>query len=287
MKRNQGKKTMRFFTSLLLCGLLLSGCGGDIQSGDYSGRLSLSVRGERLSAKIQGVPLEIVLSELARQAQVKVSVADSVKGELVSAEFENLSLEQGIRRILYSKDYALVYSDQPASRRGHGGPTVMEIHVVGAKVNLTPQSNMPSTASGWSGGARVIEMDSGQDGDAPTTASRLVAVNTADLRARHEAVEALIAVEDDMAVDMLGQLALTDEEVRDTAITTLAGMASSKALSKLGQILGDSRPDVKRSAVEAIASIGDEQALMLLRGSLGDADPGVQAVAASALNMLE
>ena len=285
MKRNRGKTAGCFFTGLLSV-LLLAGCGGDIQPSNYSGRLVLSVQGERLSAKIEAVPLEIVLAELARQTQVKVSVVESVKGELVSVQLENLPLEQGIRQILHDKDYALGYSDQPATSRGHGGPTVIEIHVVGARSKPAPH-NTTSTASEWNRSTRDLGMDSGQDGDAPTVASLLAAVNTANLEARHEAVEALVAAGDDVAVDTLGQLALNDAEIRDTAIMTLAGMASSKALWKLGQFLSDGRPDVKRSAAEAIASIGDEQALMLLQGSLADADPGVQAVAASALNMLE
>ncbi len=274
-----------FLLTGLLCAHFLSGCGGDIQPSEYSGRLVLSVRGELLSAKIEGVPLEIVLAELARQAQVKVSVAESVMGELVSIELENLPLEQGIRQILYDKDYALRYRDQPASSRGHGGPTVMEIHVVGARAK--PAQPATSATSIPIGRSRTVGVANAQDGDVPTVASLVAAVNTANPKARREAVEALVGAGDDVAVDTLGQLVLNDAEVRETAAMTLAGMGSSKALGMLGQILGDSRPDVRRNAAEAIASIGGEQALMLLRGSLTDVDAGVQVVAASALNMLE
>jgi hypothetical protein len=282
VERNRGKRAVCFFTGLL-CVLLLSGCGGDIQPGDYSGKLVLSVRGEQLSAKIEGVPIEIVLAELARQAHVKVSVAESVMGELVSVELENLPLEQGIRLILYDKDYALKYSDQPASSRGRGGPTVMEIHVVGARAKLAQHAT--SAASVWNGSTRALGAASGQD--EPTVASLLAAVNNADPKARREAVEALAGAGDDVAVHTLGQLLLNDAEVRETAAMTLAGMGSSKALEMLGQILADSRPEVRRNAAEAISSIGGEQALMLLQGSLADEDPEVQVVAALALNMLE
>jgi hypothetical protein len=284
VERDRGKKEVCFFTGLL-CVLLLSGCGGDIQPSDYSGRLVLSVQGERLSAKIEGVPIEIVLAELARQAHVKVSVAESVMGELVSVELENLPLEQGIRLILYDKDYALTYSDQPASSRRHGGPTVMEIHVVGARATLAQHAT--SAASVWNGSSSAPGAARGQDGEEPTVASLLAAVNNANPKARREAVEALAGAGDDVAVHTLGQLVLNDAEVRETAAMTLAGMGSSKALGMLGQILSDSRPDVRRNAAEAIASIGGEQALMLLQGSLADADPEVQIVAALALNMLE
>ena len=130
-------------------------------------------------------------------------------------------------------------------------------------------------------------MATAQEGNEPTVASLVAAVNNANPKSRREAVEALIGAGDDVAVHTLGQLVLNDAEVRETAAMTLAGMASSKALGMLGQILADSRPEVRRNAAEAIASIGGEQALMLLRGSLTDADAGVQVVAASALNMLE
>ena len=284
MERDRGKKAVCFFSGLL-CVILLSGCGGDIQPSDYSGRLVLSVQGELLSAKIEGVPLEIVMAELARQAQVKVSVAESATGELVSVELENLPLEQGIRQILYDKNYSLRYSDQPASSRGRGGSTITEIHVVGARAK--PAQHATSAASIQIGSSWVVSVARVQDGDEPTVASLLAAVNNADPKARREAVEALVGAGDDVAVDTLGQLVLNDVEVRETAAMTLAGMGSSKALGMLGQILADSRPDVRRNAAEAIASIGGEQALMLLQGSLADADSGVQVVAASALNKLE
>ena len=284
MERDRGKKAVCFFSGLL-CVLLLSGCGGDIQPSDYSGRLVLSVHGELLSAKIEGVPLEIVMAELARQAQVKVSVAESATGEVVSVELENLPLEQGIRQILYDKNYSLRYSDQPASSRGRGGSTITEIHVVGARAK--PAQHATSAASIQIGSSWVVSVARVQDGDEPTVASLLAAVNNADPKARREAVEALVGAGDDVAVDTLGQLVLNDVEVRETAAMTLAGMGSSKALGMLGQILADSRPDVRRNAAEAIASIGGEQALMLLQGSLADADSGVQVVAASALNKLE
>jgi len=275
---------MFLFTGLL-CVLLLSGCGAESQPGDSSGRLVLSVRGELLSAKIEGVPIEMVLAELARQAPVKVSVAESVAGELISVELENVPLEQGIRQILYDKDYALRYRDRPASSRGPGESTVTEIHVVGTRAK--PAQPATSATAIPIGRSRAVGVATAQEGDVPTVASLLAAVNTANPKARREAVEALVGVGGDVAVHTLGQLLLNDAEVRETAAMTLAGMGSSKALGMLGQILGDSRPDVRRNAAEAIASIGGEQALMLLRGSLTDVDAGVQVVAASALNMLE
>ena len=57
----------------------------------------------------------MVLAELARQTEVKVFVAESVARELITVELDSLPLEQGINQILQDKDYALRYSERPAS----------------------------------------------------------------------------------------------------------------------------------------------------------------------------
>lgn len=284
MERNRGKRAM-FMCAGLLSMLLLSGCGGESQPGDYSGRLVLSVRGDLLSATIEGVPIEIVLAELARQIQVKVSVAESMTGELITLELDSLPLEHGIKQILQDKDYALRYTDRPASSRGSAGATITEIHVVGARAK--PAQSATSAASVQNRRSRTVDAAGPQVEDESTIASLIAAVNSPDPRDRHAAVEALVGVGDDLAVAMLGQLVMSDVEVRETAAMTLAGMGSSKALGMLGQLIADGRPDVRRNAAEAISSIGGDQALMLLRGSLTDSDAGVQVVAAAALDVLD
>jgi hypothetical protein len=70
----------------------------------------LAVHNQTLSVKIENASLETVLSELAGQAGLKVSIASSARRDLLSTEFRNLPLEEGITRLLSGKSYALIYA---------------------------------------------------------------------------------------------------------------------------------------------------------------------------------
>jgi hypothetical protein len=62
-----------------------------------------------LSASLQGVPLRVILEELERQKGVWFKGADSLFDDEVTVQFTALTLEDGIKRILASKNYSLVF----------------------------------------------------------------------------------------------------------------------------------------------------------------------------------
>lgn len=92
--------------------------------------LVLSVRGDRMSVKIDQVSLREVLAELARQVPLTVYVAGPVAQEPVAMTFRNLPLEEGVKRILEGKQYVLIH-DRPNSAKGaHGGGRIVKILVM-------------------------------------------------------------------------------------------------------------------------------------------------------------
>jgi hypothetical protein len=72
----------------------------------------VTVRGERLSVALSHAPLGQVLSELARQAKIRVEFPVSIQNEYVSDRFDNLPLEQGLSRLLLGRSVAIVYEAQ-------------------------------------------------------------------------------------------------------------------------------------------------------------------------------
>jgi hypothetical protein len=85
---------------------------------------TVSVKDTTLSVKIENVPLGEVLKELTRQAHLEVYLGASSAEEKISARFDNLPFEEGIKRLLRGKNYTLTYTRTAAS------PRVAEIRVI-------------------------------------------------------------------------------------------------------------------------------------------------------------
>jgi len=99
-------------------------------SNDSPRSLVLSVRGDRMSVKIDQVSLREVLAELARQVPLTVYVAGPVAEEPVAMTFRNLPFEKGVRQILEGKQYVLIH-DRPYSANGaHGEGRIVKILIM-------------------------------------------------------------------------------------------------------------------------------------------------------------
>jgi hypothetical protein len=108
--------TCRAVQRALVCCALLAGsvCGLSASGAVHAAEptFTLSVHGDRLTVQIDRVPLGRVLSELARQAKMRVEFPASIQNEYVSERFDNLPLEQGISRLLSGRSIATVYEAQ-------------------------------------------------------------------------------------------------------------------------------------------------------------------------------
>ena len=63
----------------------------------------------QLSAKLKNSPLEKVLKEIMSQSGARIWLNDSI-ATTVTIEFQNVSLREGVRRILKDKNYAFLYA---------------------------------------------------------------------------------------------------------------------------------------------------------------------------------
>ena len=67
-----------------------------------------------LTADIQKAPLRKVWAVLAREAKLKVYVADNVPNGNISAKFDDLPLEEGLDKILKEQNYMLTRAEIPS-----------------------------------------------------------------------------------------------------------------------------------------------------------------------------
>jgi hypothetical protein len=231
----------------------------------------LSIHDERLSATLRQATVGEVFAELARQTGIHVQVEKAAAIETVSAEFTNLPLDEGIKRILQGKNYALTYSEGTHDRRG--GAKIMAVRVLPTSTEPIPSEPVSDVATGPNPrlGTSVV-VQGAEIGDRSALASFLSATRDADPRARRTAVIALGYLGDEFAVDALGRLLLSDSDknVRRAATEALAEIGSPQALPELGRALKDQDLVVQRNAAEAIIAIDGEQTLMRLREAARD-----------------
>jgi hypothetical protein len=90
---------------LCLCLFLLINLQGPVQALPES--VGFEVKGELISADLNDVPLIDILNKLKSAKGIWFKAESSQLGEKVSARFQNLPLERGLRRILASQDYCL------------------------------------------------------------------------------------------------------------------------------------------------------------------------------------
>jgi hypothetical protein len=249
--------------------LFLWACGGGTDSGSHD--VLLSIHDERMSATLRQDSVGAVFAELARQTGIQVHVEGAAAIETVSAEFTNLPFDEGIKRILQGKNYALTYSDerQDSLRRGK----IVAVRVLATRREAIPTSPLSDASTGLNLRLGTSEVIQGSEmADHSALASFLSATRDADPRTRRTAVKALGELGDESAVDALGQLLLSDSDkkVRRAATDALAEIGSPQALRELGRALKDQDLVVQRNAEEAIVSIGGEQTLTLLREAARD-----------------
>lgn len=72
--------------------------------------MSLEFEGQVFSACLQRAPLRLILEKLEREKGIWFKEVDSLLDEEITIQFTALSLEDGVKRILSSMNYSLVFN---------------------------------------------------------------------------------------------------------------------------------------------------------------------------------
>jgi hypothetical protein len=116
---------------ILSC-LLISPEIGWVTKAEAKSEMSLfiSVEGDRVTAKIEYYPLREVLNRLSQMTALEVTIPGAVGEKPVSVEFEGLSMEDGLQRILKGENYALTYADSGGLKESKASAKVVGIRVI-------------------------------------------------------------------------------------------------------------------------------------------------------------
>lgn len=71
---------------------------------------ALTVQKGRMSARVQGACLQAVLQEVSDETGIQVFVEPSLLPSRVSAQFQGLTVEEGLKRLISGHSYAMVFS---------------------------------------------------------------------------------------------------------------------------------------------------------------------------------
>lgn len=101
--RNSGFFTTAF--SVFLAVVFIAGSYAVCQASN----MTLDYRAGKLSANVSGVPIQKVLKILSAKSGITVFLDNSLKSKRISARFENLTLEEGIKRLVKPYSSAMVF----------------------------------------------------------------------------------------------------------------------------------------------------------------------------------
>ncbi len=236
-----------------IVGPILALLAGGLLLGAASPQLRVRVQGERLTLHADGVPLEGVLWSISAQTGIRLNIEAGAASVLVKDDFEDLTLERGIMRLLQrhlkQSSYTVVVAKDKA--------VVESIHILsvatGASPAAGPRSAAPSPAA--------LNTSAGEASD------RLSARNP---RTRGASVTGIIDA----------YRAASTEEAQIEALQALGQYQQDpQGLEVLHEALASESGGVRKAALEAMrwATVGDGRVLESVRGVVdADTDPGVR-----------
>ena len=94
--------------------------------GVASGQTNISLKHNMLSVRLDGSLLGQVLKEIERQGKVCFYIDNSMSKKKIWSQFTGLSLEEGIKNILFQYNHAMIFD-----REGN----LAEVHIFGDQGN--------------------------------------------------------------------------------------------------------------------------------------------------------
>lgn len=239
----------------------------------------ISVSDDTLTAKIDAVPLAEVLAEIERQTKITIEVDDTVAAHPIWADFKDLPLETGIRKLLRGHSFTVFYAGPSTSTDTQARPHVVKVRVEASRDSyLEEQSSDPLNRSPSANSQPSPAVNTNHQDPNPAMAHRLDRLwATVDLDATRARESLSKAIQD------------PEPRVRETALEVMAGMDQSFIGDLLAEMaLEDPEPEIRIEALNLLAEVGQRNALnRALSLAVQDPNPKVQAVAADLIELLQ
>ena len=229
----------------------------------------------QLSVKLKNSPLEKVLKEIMSQSGAKIWLNDSID-TTITIEFQNLPIEEGVRKIIKNKNYAFVFAPHESK---DGKLSIISSHksketAVKGKDVLSKKPVQKPVQPAVKKGKPKKERRSFEE---------LVkeALENPSADKREDAIIALGETKDKKAIEVISKALTNDasEDVRLSCIDALLEIGDKSVVDVVSVALKDKEPWVRESAVEALGELGGEAAVELIKNALNDDDGSVRELA--------
>jgi hypothetical protein len=251
--------------------------GAEERLDDPSRVAAIAFNDGKLSVDLRDADLADVLQQIAVRAGFQLTTSGPLRR--VTAVFTDVSLEEGIRRLVRDHELMLVYRPAKADR---AAGRLVEVHVFAAAA--APDPVQPAAALAEINQMLRQMLRSGSDQRTVARLTELLSL-AADPPVRARAAWALGKVRAPAGATALAQ-ALSDQaaQVRIQAAFALRGIQGLQAIPALaGLLLRDPDATVRRAVAGALGTLRDASATEALRAALADADLSVRQQATQAL----
>jgi len=274
-------------------------------------QVTVNAASRLVTMDVKTAPLAAVLAAVGQQAQITISVPDDITSERLSLSFQNVPLEEALKRVLAGQSYTFLY-EQDKGREVISGVRLFAKHEQLSPTNSAPSNTaaiaqlagsqgLPlSTTRLWGRGGSTMneEKVAPISDDIPLDELKRSFSGTQDPALRSAMLEAMAdrGEEGPVAPALSTALSDSDEEVRTNALNLLKTTSEPVPLGPLAQMAAtDNNPDLRMDAMTLMADqlleegrTKEEWGIVStsLSGSLSDSNPDVREQAEMLLSEL-
>jgi hypothetical protein len=258
--------------ALMAISVLFISCGSPDQQDQVlppTAQVTVNTTSQLVTLDVKNAPLAAVLAAIGQQAQIALSLSGDIKSERLSLSFQNIPLEEALKRVLAGQSYAFVYK-QDKGRNVISGVRLFAKHEQVPLSNSAP-SNQPAiakltgsqglpqpTTRSWGRGVSTLnDMKIAPiSDDVPLDELKRSFSETQDPARRSAILKAMANREEDGPVAPALAMGLSDidEGVRTDALNHLKTTSEPVPLGPLAQMAAtDSSPDLRMEAMTLMA----------------------------------
>ena len=267
----QRRPSLAFLAIFVLC-ISCGSPGPQDQVLPPTAQVTVSAVSQLVTMDVMHAPLAVVLAAIGQQAQITISVSDNITSERLSLSFQNVPLEEALKRVLSGQSYTFAYK-QDKGREVIAGVRLLTKNEQAPLTNPASSNNMsviarltgsqglptlpPATRSWGRGGATVNEGTGAPiSDDVPLDELKRSFSEAKDPARRSAILDAMANREEEGPVAPILSTALSDsdEAVRATALDLLKSASEPVPLGPLAQMAAtDNNPDLRIESMQLMA----------------------------------
>ncbi len=240
---------------LAIVSLLCS--GSSVWANTVEGSLFVSIQDDRLTVRATDTPLEKVLQEIARKVGIRLHSEPYVANEKIKVEFKDLTIEEGIGRILARYNYIYMLPAEETIGDTSSNRTVIEVWLFSRREDV-PGHLMREASEVSDPKERMAALKTLVEGDEEKVMPTIIsALRDGDPQVREVALEMLEEADEPVPIEPLVKVALTDSssQIRMNALELLVDTDEKAALEPLKQALRDPDPQISNLAQELLEDV--------------------------------